>query len=527
VSRGIRAGVGGAALLLAAATPAVAIQGNYIGSFHHSEGTLNEDVMQHRFDLGTRDDLGRHLFLDMRLFLTLDSRPGEADADVFRSRVLGDLRHPLWRLTAQYSPWQRTSISSDIPRDRRMDLQFRLNPPGRPQLDASFRRTDREAVLGKSYQQDWRLQVRQDFRGWSPFLSYRRLETASDQPRSPSTGTDEWRGGVSANTTWRRLRSVTNYDAVYSRFSSLARRRETYVQHLDETLNWSPAARWQVGGTGFLRWGKNDDNQFAGIQEIHERSLSGRVGFVPGGGFSLAASREYRKSGGAVSDLVSDFARFEALFRRDLRRRVAFQAGYLYSVEIGSINGGIPASTGYVLLDGALRRGLAGKVELRGTRRAGIMDPGIQWRRLAELRTVPVARSRADVLLVVEDLPGVGGEKQTDRSWELNLGYQPVRRLDLSTSYRRLDGHGYLERAERYGSVTASWRGGQRTSLSFTGSKRVASTLGIRSESSVVGGDLTFWLPSQVRLKTSVRRSVLLGTEGVTTYGLIVERSFQ
>jgi hypothetical protein len=118
---------------------------------------------------------------------------------------------------------------------------------------------------------------------------------------------------------------------------------------------------------------------------------------------------------------------------------------------------------------------------------------------MLQLRTHPNRVTRFDITWRKDTLPELLGRAQIDQQWELVAGYEPQPGASIVGSMRWLDGSGRVARLERLKTLSTSWRWSEHTSAGFNWSHR--STMApSRLEHSATGLDLTFMLPSDIRL---------------------------
>jgi hypothetical protein len=521
-----------AALILAGAILAVpagagAYEGRYVGSYHHTSGIAGADVMRHYYDLSTRAVLPGSADLRLRMSLSYRANPGQENSDLLSSRFFADLRKPAWRLTTQFTPWQQASVGVSTSRDRNLLFGLDVSPRGAPRMALKYERQDRETLQGRSTTDDRRAEVSYAAGGiFGSNLSWRRLDARPMGGLNPDTRTEEWRGGLRTGVNLGRANAQATYDALYSTYGSRDRDRTFYTQRMNLNSSWAPSRRLTVGTSALVYWGRSEDNALTADQSINERYLSGRVAYQPVKGLSFEGLREYRRRQAVDGDIEADYARLQAILRRDIVRGMTFQSGYLRSFNIRSEDGSIPQNTVFTLVDGRLRKGINARAELRASRAGGSVSTGTQWHRLVQLRTLPSRDTRFEVTWRRDTLPEIDGKAQTDRQWEYQVGYQPATGADLVATYRRQDGRGRIDREERYGSLTGNLRLGQRSSLSLDWSRREALVLTSRSSEIIKGTDYTFWPARRTRVQLSWRQVAVRGRATLDTYGLSVDRNF-
>lgn len=526
----LRAALAVAAALLCPASPlrAMELTGSYVGSFQRTEGPFEETVTQHRYDVSTMSGTSAGVDMWLRASLLFQARPGESDTELFRSRFYGDARkNNLWRLTGQFAPWQETAVGRNAARERVVQLGLDLTPRNVPRVRLELNRRDRRLATGLSFSDDKRVAVSFAPDETQVGASYRRIATEFEGIIGGASLTEEWRGNLARGFHGRTLSAQVNYDALYNTYESGARVTAYYAQRGDVGLTFRPHRRWSFGSSALVRWGRSEDNNQPADRRIDDRDLSARAEYRPIDGMSLVAAREYRQTVSADRDVISDYARLQAMFRRALTGQVLFQTGYLKTIDLATETGSLPANTAYAFVDGPLRRGLDARAELRFARSASEMgETGDQWRRLLQVRARPVDDMQLDVTYRRDTLPRIQGSDQVDESWESILGYQFEYGLDVVTAWRLLEGYGRFPRQERFGSLTASWRTRASTVVSIYWSRRVSQVVSSRSDETVWGADLGFHAPGEIRTRLTWRRQDNLLSEATSTYGLTVDKSF-
>jgi hypothetical protein len=74
--------------------------------------------------------------------------------------------------------------------------------------------------------------------------------------------------------------------------------------------------------------------------------------------------------------------------------------------------------------------------------------------------------------------------------------------------------------------MNLSWKAGDRTSVSVNGSRQASLLGSVKTDETVVGADLTFWMPREFRTKLTWRRRVGQNIVPAAGYGLTVDKSF-
>jgi hypothetical protein len=346
-------------------------------------------------------------------------------------------------------------------------------------------------------------------------------------PTAATTTTYEGRLSVKANQrVGRGFSAQETYDLVHTTTEFLGSDRVYVTNRLGGNVLWRPKTWMRLGGSGFLRLGRSQGSAAVLDSDIDERSLSGVVEVWPWDGLSLRLLREYRSRLLAETTQVSDYVRWEAILRRPLYREMQFQTGILGTTDLASMGGPVPATTAHVSVDGPIRRGIYARGEVRVSEPTVEDVGGLGWRELLQLRTNPTRESRVEITWWNSRQPRLAGEAQTDTQWEFIAGFRPGSSSDMTVSYRLLDGEGRLDRRERHLSATLTWRAVSNTTVSVNGARRVTELGPVESRDTVVGGDLTFWLPREFRVKLTgtVRTGLDLPTRG--SYGVTLDKSF-
>lgn len=515
------------AVALAAAPPAAALEGRYLGSAHRVDGAESEDFMRHLFELGGRQVLPQDLDLRLRMSLQYQARPGEPASDLLRSRFDAELRRgSLLRLDARLEPWQDTTPGGVLARQRQSRLGLVLSPRNAPVLNVQVDRLDRETAAGLSFSDNRRIEASYTRAGVSSEVGYRRIDATPAGFGAATSRTEEWRGGLRTSRNWRGVAVQAGYDALASRFATRDRRRDQWTQRLDLGGSWTPLRQLTIGASGFDRWGETTDNALPGAQGLDERSLGGNIAYRPRQPLLFELGREYRVQAVAAGRSVTDYLQFRGTYRQPVRRGMQMQTGYLLSADLGRDGGSVPNNAVYGLLDGTLRAGMQARAEVRAARAASGPGTGTQWHRLLQLRTRPTPATRADVTWSRSTAPQFEGLAQEDRTWEILGGWDPIRGMNLSGSHRRLDGGGRIDRRERQTSLVSAWRPTPRSSVSLNWTRRTARTFTVETRSTVTGLDFDFWLPGEVRAHASWRESSTSGVPLQRSYGVSLERRF-
>jgi hypothetical protein len=524
------------------AAPAAAdLNGRYLGSYQVSEAATTEDFMRHLIDLHAYDDLSRSVKLSFDLSLGYRFRPGESQTDLLDSRIFGDLRHPRWRVHAQYVPWQDATPGPSPARRREMQLGLDLTPARLPQLRLVFDRHDRSTTIQNSSVNDFRIEGSHTLGELGAHASYRRIQSAIQGGVGAANNTDQWKAGVLANHSWGRMAASAGYEAEYNTYELRDLSRKYYTQRVDAGGQWSARRNLRVGLASYLRWGRSEDNGPANDLPIDEKFLSGNVSYLPIRELELNALREYRSTQGLTEDAISDYLQLKAVLRKDLVRGLLFQNGYTYTADLHSRGGSIPQNGLYFLVSGRARRGVVVNGELRfATANQGeeTSSSGTNVRRLLGVQLTPSRTVRVDgswsrntypeftVQSGVDSLPPTVFPSQEEEEWTLLLGYRPSSRIDLTGSSRWLDGRGRLFRRERFGSATFGYRFSDRTSLAMNWNRRVSQVGPAEIDTRALSTDLMFWLPREFRTKLGWVHNTTVGRPSIDNYNVTVEKRF-
>jgi hypothetical protein len=419
----------------------------------------------------------RNLDFRWRLSQQYQRRLGVAESDVLRTRLFGDLRGQIWRLDAQLEPWQRNAPGPARSRERQSQVGFRLMPPRLPQLDLRIDRLDRDTQSGLSSSERKRVQVGWSRGGVSTEAAFRRIDAVPAGIATAPSRTEEWRGGLHVVRASRRASVEGGYEALVSDFRSHARRRSLDTQRVQLGAGWTPVRQVSMQASFFDRWGRTEDNAQPGARSLDEVATAANLRVRPGAGFEMAGTHEYRRQSSALGDVVSDYVQVEGLFRRDVRRGLVMQTGYLGTMRLGGGSGDVPHSNVYGFLDGRLLPRIDGHAETRASRARGEGVGGTQWHHALQARTRPTRRTKLEVGWNRQTLPEILGVAQHDRRWEIQGGWDPGGGASLVAAWRRLDGHGRIRRAERFTSLTGSWRPSESTALSASWSRQTSRTV--------------------------------------------------
>jgi hypothetical protein len=500
------------------AGPAFAeLDGRYLGSYQVAQDPAagTDDFMRHLVDLHAYDDLSRNLKLIFDLSLAYRFRPGVSSTDFLESRIFGDLRHPLWRVHAQYLPWQDAAPGVAPPRRREVQLGFDLTPARLPHLQLVYNRHDRATSLEHSQLDDFRIEGSHTMGGLGGRLSYRRIESSTQGGIGAPQTTDQWKGGLLGSRSFGPVAATVGYEAEYN------------------------AYQLRVGVSTYARWGRSEDNSPASDQVIDEKFLSGNVTYLPIRELEFDALREYRSTQALSGNEIADYLQLKAVFRKDIVRGLLFQNGYTYTADLHSRGGSIPQNGLYFLLSGRARRGVTVHGELRfATANQGEEGSGTMVRRLVGVELTPSRDVRVDgswslnsypefsVSGAVDSLPPTVFPGQEEQEWTLLLGYRPTSRLDLTGSSRWLDGHGRLHRQERFGTATLGYRFGDRTTFSLNWNRRVSKVGPAQIDTRALSTDLSFWLPREFRTKLGWTRNTTVGRRATNWYNVTLEKRF-
>lgn len=519
----------GMAVTTLTAGAARAVDGRYIGSVHRTDlgsGQVLEEFQRHQYDIGGRRSLPAHLELALRANLQYQARLDVGGQDLMRGRLHADLRAPTWRLGTQFVPWQDVAPGENSARERNLRLSFDLHRARAPRLSADFGRLDRETVSGRSSSDDRRIQLAYEARGIGSQLGYRRIEGTTSGPGSFRTVTDEWRGGLTATRTWRSTSVQGSYEGLYSTASQRERRRELNSHRVAAQAAWNPRRRFGMATNVYERLGHSSDNAVPGSNALNEFAADASAAYRPWDGVQFEALHQFRQRRTSTGYAITQYVQLEGAMRRNVRRGLALQTGYLASQNLRSTTGELPNNSAYGLLDGRLRTGVEGRAELRASRAANGSSTGTQWQQLLQLRARPNRVTRLEVTWRRDDLPKFLGIAQVDRHWEVTSGWDPMPGANLVASWRRLDGSGRIERAERAVSLAGAWRLSRHSSLGINWSRRSSTVFGRLTREIVTGADLTFWLPRQLEAHALWRDSDGTGRPYTRSLGLSLQKNF-
>jgi hypothetical protein len=509
---------------LASAAGAQQFDGRYLLSvFHTDVAGFSQNRMTHLYDVIMRQDTPNRWRLDLGAALRYDSE-FSYDSDLFRARTFGELTSRNWRLHGQYVPWQRMQPTPSLPSRRDMQVGFILNQPRLPQLLLNYTRADRRNTIGESRSDDARIDVAHDFGPADARVGYRRIET-NPAGRTPSSKTDEYRGGIQAGKAWRTFGIGGAYDAIVTETRSLERLLDQRIQRAVGDFSWRPHRQVTVSGNGLHRWGRTEDNARPASDPIDETNLGARLNYIPVQGLNLSATRSYLKSSTTRGNQISDYLVLQALYRRLLVRRTIFHTGYSQSIDINSEGGSIPNSSIFASIDGNMRQGMWARAESRASR-SPLRGGALQWFWLLQLRTRPSHNSTFEVLWNRNSFPEIANMQQTDRTWEIKASYSPISKSSVVGSYRRLDGEGRIERHDTIWSANASWRVQDTTTFNLYGSWRRSGLQTVMFEEDVFGADLTVRPRELLQLRGSLRYAKNSTGPRDISYGVILTRDF-
>jgi hypothetical protein len=540
----------------------VAQHGQFVGSFHHTEGAAEEDLMRFRYDVGARETTPGGVDVNLRMSLQFQNRPGETDSDLLRSRFFGDLRRSALRLHGQLVPWQSSAAGASPPREHNVQVGADFTPARAPRVSLNFSRRDRDRGDGRAQSDDRRAAVSYALGGLGAEVAFRRIDSRPSGEDPVATRTNEWRGELRGGASRGGLSLQGAYDALLSDFRQRERRREFASHGVNLGAAWNPAVRFTLNGSALGRWGRTDDNAMPD-RTLDERYVTGSAQYRPVNGVDLTLLSESRRRREASGDLSADYMQLQGNLRRPIRGAFALQTGFARTMTIASSPGEVPSTSAYAFVDGRLRRGLDARAEVRGARQKGAPSGGTQWHRLVQVRTRPRPATRIDVTWSIETLPiatierrasdpadtsgaqvdtlsVIPGVTQEDRQWEVTGGYDVRRSLSLVASHRLLDGEGRIDRSERLTSMTASWRASRRMTIAWNASWRRSRS---RFEAAAEGGgasprvdaetteivrgiDLSSRLPGKFRVVASWRSASVSEREGSVTYSATLDKSF-
>lgn len=506
--------------------PARAAEARYVGSFVRTEveSTDDSDFTQHRYDVTTRSALPTGADLSLRMTLDYQARPGLDNSDLLRSRFFGDAKGSTWRVQGHWVPPQDVSAGLRSPREQSSQLGMTWSPRQGPRLGVVLSEGSTETDLGRSNYHDRRADVSFNRGVFQSSAGYRRLESELEQSSVPSSTTQEWKAGLGflhAGT----LSYGAQYEYLLSQLRSAARVRDQDVHRIHATSGWRIRQNLQVTGSSVLRKGTVDDNADPTNRTIDEETYTARIGYRPFRPLDLSLSREYRETGAEMGRQITDYARFSSIFTRPLMRQVSFQAGYQRSFDLRDDASGVPSNTVFSQVDGQIRRGLAGRVEVRSSK-AVSADAGRQWSRSFQLRGDPTRKSHVEVTWSRDSQARIEGQRQRDDEWILTGSYRPTLATSFTGTTRWGDGSGRLDRTERFSSFVASWRFSGTSQVSLNGSHRSADSVERTSREDVLGFDLQFQLPREFRVVSAVRSVDANDRPDVRTWSLSVEKTF-
>jgi hypothetical protein len=516
----------GFTLFVLAALPARAYEGRILGSLQHVDDVYDTDYFRMLYELGGHQTITNNV--DMRLRMSLDyfSQLQGRNSDLWRSRFFGEVRAPIWRVEAQYAPWQLRDPLGRMGSERDARLGLRVTPRRLPNLDLHYERRDRDQQGARSYSEDRWARLSYAREASSVSFGYRRLDwhPAPGLVAAVRTTQEEWRGSLLGSKAWRRATLGGEYEGQLTRLSALDRRSEQGIQRALANGTYIPHPKVRFGGHVLRRWGYIADNAASG-GHIDETSYGASAGYRPSRDLELQLMREYRREQSVGSDALSDYLQGDVRFRRPMARDLWFQAGYLGVVDLASRVSSVPSTTVYALVDGRLQRGMEGRAEVRAAHHQGFGLSGLQWNRFLQLRTRPAAPVRFDVEWRLDTQAEYFGVGQEDREWHLLGGYDPTSATSATVSWRRQDGEGRIPRSEEAWAVTGTQRLGDQSSLSINWSRRDILVPNVGRVSDVLSFDLTTWLPSRWQARASYRTD-LSGPVDRRSYGVVLEKRF-
>ena len=514
--------------LVLAATPALAVEGRYLGSVNRTEGTGGGDVMRHLYDIGGREPLPHGLDLRLRASFQYQSNLPVRDTDLLRSRLFAEVIAERWRVNAQVLPWQKNAVGSSNSRERQAQFGLHWAPArGGPQFEAGYDRLDRDLAGLRSASEDRRARAVWNRNGYGAETSVRRIDTQPSAGVGAPQRTDEWRGAAHVERGWRNLVSgAADYEGLVSKLSVRERRRTVDTQRIQGNATWTPHRKISATATAHNRWGSTEDNEFRNAPPIGERGVTAELGFRPVNGLDLRALRAYRREDAVGVDVVSDYLQLETRYRHDIWQGIGLQAGLMRAEEFAGATTDAPRSNFYGALDGRLRPGLEFRAEVRGSQVQIAGERGVRWQDLAELRTRPTAATRVDVSWRWDEAPRLAGLGQTDREWQVTAAYDPSPSTSLSGTFRRLTGEGRLTRIDQYAAMSASWRPTHRTTFSANAQRRSTEGANALASERVVGFDAAFELPSRTRLRGNFNAARTSRLPDRRAYGVSLEKTF-
>ena len=504
---------------------ACALEGRVLGSLQRVEDVREDEMLRFLYELGGRQTVTANSELRLRLSLNYYSLLNQRSYDLLTSRLYAQMRAPHWLVDGQFSPWQQVSPLASAGRERSGHVGVRWTPARLPHVEALYSRRDRDLGGFLSTSDDRRIRLIYGTEAVGGSVGFRRVDTTPGGGIGVGSRTDEWKGDLRGNRSWRRVNVAGNYETLLSRYRYRDRRRELVTHQIGLNASYMPVRRVTVGGNLLQRWGYLADNAAFIPGDVDKAAYGAYVQYRATSDLDFQLSREYRRQPGTPKAYTSDYLQGEVRFRRAMARDFYFQTGYLAILDLASRRGSLPSNSAYALVDGRLRRGVDGRAEVRAAKPEGEGVSGTQWHRLLQLRTRPASQARFELEWRKDSLPRLFGLDQTDRVWHLLGGYEPQPGSTLTLAWRRLDGYGRVTRAETEWTLTGGHRFGDDSSLSVNWSRRNVLRPYQETVSDVLAADFAFWLPSAWQARANYRKD-LRHTAGHQSYGLVLEKRF-
>jgi len=512
--------------LLLGASSAQALEGRYFASYNRTAmENLHDSFLKQLLDARTTGIGPGDTDIRLDMSLVWGMRPGESGQSLLSSRFYGDVRNHWWRAFGQFIPWQDAMMGPASPRKRAIQVGGDVHPRGPFRVLLNYDRQDSDSQFGGSgWNQDWRANLSYRIRPLGTFFSYRGYESGGE--RSPVVShTDDWRLGLVTQGSLRTLHGTAGYNANLTETRAGERNSQYYAQRFNLGGSWIPVQAFNLSATGFLRWGRTEDNAVSRDQTIDEKNLALGAAYRTRFGLEAKANRAYRESQTSAGPSISDYFQFQTIFRRYMLPRTLFQTGFSYTADLRN-EANVPRNSVFASLDGELRRGLGARAEVRAAKSPSALGDGLQTRTLLMLRTVPLPYTRFDVQWWKDQYPKIAEVEQEDEQWEFQAAWQPAELLNLSGSYRRMDGWGRFERQDRYGTFTAGLKAGERTTLNFIWSRRVSYLNNVRLDNTTITTNLNFYLPREFRIQLAWSGLRGAGPEDLDTYTVSLEKLF-
>jgi len=512
---------------LLGASSSHALEGRYLASYNRTAmESLHDSFLKQLLDARTTGIAPGDTDIRLDMSLVWGMRPGEPGQSLLSSRFYGDVRNHSWRVFGQFIPWQDAMIGPLSPRKRAIQVGTDVHPRGPFRVLLNYDRQDSDSQFGGAgWNQDWRANLSYRIRPLGTFFSYRGYESGGDR-NSAVSHTDDWRLGLVTHGSLRTLQGTAGYNANLTETRAGERDTRYYAQRFNLGGSWVPDPAFTLSTTGFLRWGRTEDNAASTLDRtIDEKNLALGAVYRTRFGLEAKANRAYRESQTSAGPSISDYFQFQTVFRRFLLPLTLFQTGFSYTADLRD-EANVPRNSVFASLDGELRRGLGARVEVRAADSPSPLADGLQTRTLLMVRTVPLPYTRFDVQWWKDQYPKVGDTRQEDEQWEFQAAWQPTSVLDFTGSYRRMDGWGRFERQDRYGTVTAGLRAGERTTLSIIWSRRASFLNNTRVDDTTTTANLNFYLPREFRIQLAWSGLRGNGPSDLDTYTVSLEKLF-